>query len=179
MNKQYNSFFLLLIACSFFFSCVNSPKSDREEIITESSQTDDYSLLRGTNTPPPAMKEDLSGKITTLSEKDFIERVTPIDNPKGFRYLGKTPCIVELYADWCKPCWALSDQMKELAPEYQGKVIFYKVNIDRSPSIMRAFKVESVPVILYFKPREKVTSSVGYLNKENLKKAIDNLLLND
>ncbi|MCL2246810.1 MAG: thioredoxin family protein [Lentimicrobiaceae bacterium] len=149
-----------------------------KETPSEVTQTDDYATLRVSNAPQE-MTENISGNVITLSEKDFIEQITTIDNPKGFRYLGKTPCIVELYADWCKPCWILSDLMIELAPEYKGKVIFYKLNIDRAPNIVKAFNVENIPMILYFKPREKVANTVGLLNKGNLRKAINDLLLND
>ena len=140
-------------------------------------ETDEYALLKEPNSTPQKIAEDLSGKVIILSEEDFIERITALDNPKGFQYKGKTPCIVDLYADWCKPCGYLSQLLNELAPEYQGKVIFYKLNIDRARAVVDAFNVSSIPKILYFKPHGEVSSTVGYLNKEELKETIHNLLL--
>jgi thioredoxin 1 len=86
--------------------------------------------------------------------------------------------MVELYADWCKPCGYLSELMRNLAPEYQGKVIFYKLNIDKAAGVNAAFNVKEIPKILYFKPHGEVSSTVGFLNREQLKNTIDKLLLN-
>jgi thiol-disulfide isomerase/thioredoxin len=179
MKNQMKNLVLLsiIIMMSLTFSCGSSNTSNTDNAVSEDSQTDDYALLSETNHASPKIVEDLSGKVIILSEKDFIERITALDNPKGFQYIGHTPCIVELYADWCKPCGFLSQLLNELAPEYQGKVIFYKLNIDRARAVVDAFNVETIPKILYFKPHSKVSSTLGYLNREELKKMIDDLLL--
>jgi thioredoxin-like negative regulator of GroEL len=157
-------------------SCGNTHRNNSENSVEENPQTDEYALLR---TPPPQrIEEDLSGKVVILTEKDFIERITEIDNPKGFQYKGQTPCMVELYADWCRPCGYLSELMRNLAPEYQGKVIFYKLNIDKAADVSFAFHVKDIPKILYFKPHGEISSTVGYLNREQLKNMIDKFLLN-
>jgi len=67
--------------------------------------------------------------------------------------------------------------LNELAPEYKGKVIFYKLNTDYAKEVVKAFNVVSIPKILYFKPYGKVSSSLGFLNKEEMKKMIDDILL--
>jgi thiol-disulfide isomerase/thioredoxin len=170
-------FILPLIVILLNFSCGNSNTSNTENDFFEDSKTDDYAMLSETNNESQRIVEDLSGKVIILYEKDFTERITALDNPKGLQYLGQTPCIVELYADWCKPCGYLSQLLNELAPEYQGKVIFYKLNIDRARVVVEAFNVTTIPKILYFKPFGEVVSTVGYLNREELKKAIENYLL--
>jgi thioredoxin-like negative regulator of GroEL len=57
-------------------------------------------------------------------------------------------------------------------------VIFYKLNIDKAYGVRTAFQVENIPVLLFFKPRGKVVTSVGYLNQEKITQVIDDLLLN-
>ena len=175
MKNHIKNFALLLVV--LIVSCGSSGTSNPVTNLPEDSQTDDYALLSDQNVESYKIVEDLSGKVIVLYEKDFIERITALDNPKGFQYLGQTPCIVELYADWCKPCIYLSQLMNELAPEYKGKVIFYKLNIDKARDVVAAFNVKSIPKILYFKPRGEVSSTLGYLNREELKKAIDDYLL--
>ena len=178
MKKQKTNLFLLLIIILLVtISCRNSNKSI--EGAANSSQDDDYAVLRGTAVQSHKIVENLSGKLINITEKEFIERVTALDNPKGFQYLGETPCIVQLHADWCQPCWVLSGVLVDVAPEYKGRVIFYRVNVDRSPRILDVFKVESVPVIFYFKPREQMVQTVGLLKKDELRKAINEILLND
>ena len=177
--KMKNPVFLWLwVVLSLVLLNCNSNNSNKEVRNTEESQVDEYAPLREESQAPQRMAEDLSGNVIILTEKDFIERITEIDNPKGFQYLGQTPCIVSLYANWCKPCGILSEIMNLMAPEYKGKVIFYKLDIDRAIGVSNAFKVTSIPKILYFKPRSSVSTTVGFLNKEELANMIEQFLLN-
>jgi thioredoxin-like negative regulator of GroEL len=168
----------LLFITVFVLFCCNSKKSNVEEWVVEEPQQDDYAMLFETNTNAHRPTENLSGEVILINEKEFIEQITTIDNPKGFQYLGQTPCIVELYADWCKPCIVQTGLMNEMAPDYKGKVIFYRLNIDKAYGISRAFKVENIPVILFFKPRANISKTIGYLNRKELTEMIDKFLLN-
>jgi thioredoxin-like negative regulator of GroEL len=176
MNCKKRYFVLPFIIILLAFSCKNTSKLNTENDASENTATDDYAILRAPNTPQ-RIAEDFSGKVIILTEKDFIERITAIDNPKGFQYLGQTPCIVEFYAAWCKPCGYQSELLSMVAPEYQGRVIFYKLNIDRAYQLSQAFDVKDIPMLLFFKPRGSITIHVGYKNREKLTKLIDDLLL--
>jgi thioredoxin-like negative regulator of GroEL len=181
MNLKYNfimkkNHLIIMISLLAFVGC-NSNKTNMENVILEESQTDDYAILTKPENPSHRIAENLSGKAIVITEKDFIERITAIDNPKGFQYLGQTPCIVEFYADWCRPCAYQSQVFNVLAPEYQGKVIFYRLNIEKAVDVRTAFKVDDIPVILYFKPHKGVSKTIGYLNKEKLQQTIADLLL--
>ncbi|MCL2434605.1 MAG: thioredoxin family protein [Lentimicrobiaceae bacterium] len=167
---------LFVIMMTIALSCGNSNIPHTESIVSEDAEAGNYDLLKNP-IAPERIPEDLSGNVIVLSEKEFAERITALDNPKGFQYLGQTPCIVDLYASWCKPCGYLSQLLNELAPEYKGKVIFYKVDIDKAKEIAFAFNVKSIPMLLYFKPHGSISSTVGYLNREELKKAINDYLL--
>jgi thioredoxin len=179
MKIQNNNLVLLIICLITFtlWSC-NPKESNNENNISEEPQTDDYYLLRNPDKTPQRTAEDLSGKVIVISENDFIERITILDNPKGFQYKGYTPCVVELYANWCKPCGYLSQVMDEVAPEYKGKVIFYKIDMDRARDVEYYFNVKTIPTLLFFKPREPISKTVGYLNHNELRKAINDYLLN-
>ena len=169
---------LFILMLTLPLSCGSSHVSNTENALSDNAELDPYSVLREGNKEPKRIQEDLSGAVIVLTEKDFIEKITSLDNPKGFQYLGQTPCIVELYADWCKPCGLLSELLRNLAPKYQGKVIFYKLNVDRATEVTTAFKVKEIPKILYFKPHAGVSSTVGYLNREQVISMIDKFLLN-
>ena len=91
----------------------------------------------------------VKSKVVTLTTEEFKAKVCNID-ADGFKYLGKKPAIVDFYADWCGPCRAIAPTLEELAKEYGNKIVIYKVNIDASPELARAFNIRSIPAVMYF-----------------------------
>jgi len=177
IQKRHFVLLLLLILTLSLLSC-KSGQSNEENTVTEVTKTDDYELLRNPAKAPQRMSEDLSGRVIVLSETDFEERITQLNNPKGFQYKGQTPCIVLLHTFRCAPSTTQAEIMNDLAPEFKGKVIFYKIDLDRARGLVKDFKVKRTPVILYFKPHEAIKSTVGQLNPDELRNAIEKYLLN-
>lgn len=114
--------------------------------------------------------------VTIISEKEFVAKIFDY-NDSTARYKGKTPIVVDFYADWCGPCRKLGAIMDDVAKKYDGKVIFYKINVDNNKNIARAFSVQSIPTVLYIKAKEKPARSVGLLDKSKLIEIIDEFLL--
>lgn len=115
---------------------------------------------------------------TTLTEYEFNMKIANIqENPNEFKYLGERPCVIDFYADWCRPCRILSPILNELAQEYAGKVDFYKINVDNERSLATAFSIRSIPTLLFIPMSGKPTLMQGASPKAELKKIIDELLL--
>ena len=121
-------------------------------------------------------EEDLSGKVISLTSSQFIEKVCDIDNPKGFGYKGNTPCLVDFYAGWCGPCMKLKPTIHKLAEEYKGNLIVYSVDVDRAPDVCEAFGIESIPTLIFFSRTKQPVKLVGYMEKEELKTAINDFI---
>ena len=60
------------------------------------------------------------------------------------------PVIVDLWAEWCAPCKALSPIMEKLAAEYAGAFILAKIDIEAEQQLAAAFQVQSIPMVLAF-----------------------------
>jgi thioredoxin 1 len=97
-------------------------------------------------------------------------------DPKTFSYLGKLPCIVDFYADWCRPCKMVAPIMEDLAKEYKGKIIIYKMNTDAERELSSIFNIRSIPAILLVPKTGNPTMSVGLSPKEEYVKAIRDVL---
>lgn len=162
--------FLLLNACN------NKSTSDSKEdvVVVSNEVVEKPTASESTNTPHV---EDLSGNVQIISENKFIEIITDLDNEKGLQYKGKTPAIVDFYADWCRPCIALNPVMQELAQKYKGQIIIYKVNVDKAQKLASSFGIESIPTIFFFKKNAQPTKIVGAPSKAELEKAIKEILL--
>ena len=116
------------------------------------------------------------GKVVTLTTAEFKAKVCNID-ADGFKYLGKKPAIVDFYADWCGPCRAIAPTLEELAKEYGNKIVIYKVNIDASPELARAFNIRSIPAVMYFPVKGEPKMTMGSRSKDKFKKEIETYLL--
>lgn len=171
---------LLLTAISLpliFGSCFN--RTDKTEEPATEEQTGNGSNPYVSDQEAEnatTIDENLSGNVITLTSSEFIEKVCDIDNPKGFGYKGKTPCLVDFYAGWCGPCMKLKPIVKDLANEYKGKLIVYSVDVDRAPDVCEAFGIESIPTLIFFSRTKQPAKLVGYMEKEELKTVINDYI---
>ncbi len=87
-----------------------------------------------------------------------------------------TPVLVDFGAEWCGPCRALAPIVEDLAKEYEGRVKFGTVDIDKAQGVAKDFGIMSVPTIIFFKAGEAVDKITGLQAKANLKKRIEAVL---
>jgi thioredoxin len=118
------------------------------------------------------------GVVNQLSTEMFKKLVFNYEkNPQAWEYLGNLPCIIDFYADWCRPCKMVAPILDELANQYKGKVIFYKVNTDKEMELSRTFNIRSIPSILYVPAKGAPQMSVGLSTKDEFIQQIKTVLL--
>lgn len=114
-----------------------------------------------------------------LTKAEFLNKVYNYEaNPNEWKYEGDKPAIVDFYATWCGPCKALAPVLEELAKEYDGKIYIYKVDVDKEEELAAAFGIRSIPTLLWIPQNGKPAITQGAMPKNELKKTIDNTLLN-
>jgi thioredoxin 1 len=84
--------------------------------------------------------------------------------------------LVDFWGPQCSPCKAVAPVIEELSKEYEGRVVFAKVNVEESPFVASKYGVRSLPTIMIFRGGSPVQNVVGYQSKVQLKKALDNAL---
>ena len=88
--------------------------------------------------------------VTYLTKADFLKKIVDYEkNPTQWIFLGDKPCIIDFYADWCRPCRIASPILEDLAEEYKGRINVYKVNTDREKELSAAFGIQSIPAFLF------------------------------
>jgi thioredoxin len=113
-----------------------------------------------------------------LTKAEFITKVANFEaNPTDWKYLGDKPCIIDFYATWCGPCKMVAPILEDLAKEYNGKINFYKVDVDAEPEIAAAYGIQSIPTIFFCPMNGTPQISQGAMPKESFQKTITDVLL--
>ena len=120
------------------------------------------------------------GIVNYLTTAEFKEMVMDYDlHPQEWVFEGSRPAIVDFYATWCGPCKMTAPIVEELAKEYNGKIDFYKVDIDKEPEIADAFGIQSIPTFLFIPVKGAPTIQMGAMQKEDLEKIIKSVLVKE
>ena len=113
-------------------------------------------------------------KVIDLTKDSFAEKVGDYKAyPKAWMFKGDTPCIVDFHAPWCVYCKALSPILDQLAVEYEGKLDFYKVDVDQEPELEAAFNIRTIPNLLLCLVEGESFMKLGTMNKGQFKKLIE------
>ena len=126
--------------------------------------------------PEPQTTASSSGILIKINAKEFMEKVHDYKNMTTWKYKGDKPCIVDFYADWCRPCKMMDPILEKIAKEYEGKIIIYKINIDENKDIAQAFQINSIPFFLFCPLEGQAQSAMGMMSEENLRTAIKDVL---
>lgn len=76
------------------------------------------------------------------------------------------PIIVDFFAQWCGPCQLLKPMLEKVAKEHD--VVLAKVDIDRSPDLANAYKIEGVPDVRVVMQGKMYAGFVGVLPEPQL-----------
>lgn len=87
-----------------------------------------------------------------------------------------TLTLVDFWAPWCPWCRKLTPELEALAPQYNGKISFVKLNVDEAPLIASRYGVLGLPTLKFFCGGRAVGELVGYMPRNMLKSELDRAL---
>jgi thioredoxin 1 len=84
--------------------------------------------------------------------------------------------LMDFYADWCGPCKTQGPIFEDLAKDFNDKVEFRKINVDREGDLAVEKGIMVVPTIILEKDGVEVQKWMGVTSREELIKAINKAL---
>jgi thioredoxin len=79
--------------------------------------------------------------------------------------------VVDFWAAWCGPCRMIAPILDELAGE-RSDITFAKLNVDENPRTAAQFKVQGIPLLIFFRNGAEAGRVVGAVPKGQIEAAI-------
>ena len=111
-----------------------------------------------------------------LTKESFKEKVFNFELNTDWKYEGKTPCMIDFYADWCGPCKTVAPLLEELQTEYGDQLVIYKVNTEDEQDLSAMFGIQSIPSLLFVPVEGQPQMAMGALPKATFEQAIAEVL---
>jgi thioredoxin 1 len=163
-------FLLFSIAALLFTACNNEPSKEEQAVIAAAKEPAiteaEAKALKDSSTanqraPAPATTAAWEG-VKEVNDAVFAQKV--LNNP------GLT--IVDFNATWCGPCKMLKPIFNKAAIDFAGKASFASIDTDENPTVSEQYKVQSIPLLLFFKDGKVVSSIVGLVSAKEIYAAI-------
>jgi putative thioredoxin len=106
--------------------------------------------------------------IYSVDEADFEQRVIARSST--------LPVVVDFWADWCGPCKQLTPVLERAVASRAGRVELAKVDVDQSPRLQAAFRIQGIPAVKAFRDGRVASEFTGALPPVEVERFFDALV---
>ena len=72
----------------------------------------------------------IKGKVQEIDMEQFAEKIGFIlEQDTSFHFKGNRPAVVDFNATWCGPCRKLAPILDELAKQFKGTALSFKISL--------------------------------------------------
>lgn len=136
-----------------------------------------FVTCRSENRSSSSVDKTANSEVIQMTNATFKKEIYNYETDKSWKYEGSKPAIIDFYADWCGPCRQLSPIVEDIAKEYAGKIVVYRVNTDQESVLAQNMGISALPTLLFIPAKGTPQISTGLIPRESLIKAINDVLL--
>ena len=104
--------------------------------------------------------------ITEITGKDFDKEVLKSD----------LPVFACFTTPQCGSCFALCLVVEDLAREYEGRIKFVRIDVEKAPELAAKYHILPLPAVVLFRDSELVEKILGFRYKGPLRNLLDALI---
>ena len=104
--------------------------------------------------------------IAEITGQDFDEEVLKSD----------PPVFVCFSTSRCRPCFALCLVVEDLAEEYEGRMRFVMIDVEKEPQLAARYHILPLPAVIVFQHGKPLKELGGFQSKAYLKNALNALI---
>lgn len=155
---------IFLVSALSFTACGNNAKKGDEATKTATTEVSEA---------PSAA----ANHVIQMDKQMFIDKVFDYTNSKEWKYKGDKPCIIDFYADWCRPCKMIAPILESLADKYKEDIYIYKIDTEVQRELAAAFGIRSIPSVLFCPMEGQPQMTQGALPKDQYEQIINEHLI--
>jgi thioredoxin len=88
---------------------------------------------------------------------------------------SELPVVVDFWSPVCMPCQVMSGLLREVGPEYAGRVNICKLDVPQNTETAMRFHIRSVPTLLFVKNGRMADQTAGLIPIDTLRNKLDKL----
>lgn len=169
MNRKFNHHFFVVLGLFAYVMLACNSSAGAEDATTVEPQDP---VFEQTVKEEP---QEVQRMPMLISEEQYKQLVADFTSKDG-QFKGEKPCVVDFYADWCRPCRMLAPTFEAMAGKYGDKVNFYKVDVDNCRNIAAAYNITGIPTLFFYDKAGTLYSMTGMPSEEELENAINAII---
>ncbi len=125
-----------------------------------------YDLKMAATVKNQLVSQELFDRATPVPEVPALEDYATFEATKKAN--PDALIVLDFFADYCSSCMAMLPIYAQVAQEFKGQALFFKVDVGAHVELAQQFLVNKVPCLLVYKGGKLVGRFVSTLNKQEL-----------
>lgn len=97
-----------------------------------------------------------------------VTSISSLDEYKNQVLKSDIPVVLDFWASYCTTCKDMFSTFDSLSKKFEGKIKFIKVDIDKSPELVKELYVLKVPAFIVFKSGQITGRYNGFMSKQQM-----------